>query len=95
MQQSDVNWWGTKCNSVTHREINGHFTDDIVECICLNENIILLSQVVLKFLVSGPIGEYLIVGSAKGWYFILYKLLPKSILTQFTDTYMHCPALMR
>ena len=65
-----------------------HFADSIFKCIFLNENILFLTKISLKFVLKGPIDSKWAVVQVMAWLRTGDKPLPDPMLTQFTDAYM-------
>ena len=69
---------------------NGHhFTNDIFECIFLNENIRILIQFSMKFVPKGPIDNKSASVEVLACRFFGTKSLHEPMLTQSTDTYIY------
>ena len=72
--------------SSSHPGQNGcHFTDDIFKCIFLNENILILIEISLRFIPNGPISNIPALVQIMAWRQPSDKPLSESMLTQFTD----------
>ena len=70
-------------------EQNGHhFADDVLKCIFLNENFLILIQISLQFVRKGPIDNKWTLVQVMARRRIGDKPLSEPMLTQFTDAYM-------
>ena len=65
-----------------------HFTDNIFNYIFMNENIIILMQISLKFAPMGPIDNKSALVQVTAWHRPGDKPLYEPMLTHFTDAYM-------
>ena len=80
-----------RVNSSPSGQNDHHFADDIFKCIFLNEKILILIRISLKFIPKGPIYNKWALVQVMAWHRIGDKPLPEPMLTQFTDAYMrHC-----
>ena len=64
-------------------------TDDIFECIFLNENDRISIQISLKFVPRSPIDNKKALIQVMAWHQIGDKPIPEPTVTQFTDAYIH------
>ena len=68
---------------------NGHhFADNIFKCIFLEDNVLILIKISLKFIPTGPITYIPALVQIMGWRRPGDKPLSEPMLTQFTDAYM-------
>ena len=65
-----------------------NLADDIFNQIFLNENVLILIKMSLKFVPKGPIDNKPALFQVMAWRWIGNKALPEIMLTQFIDTYM-------
>ena len=63
-------------------------TDDIFNCIFLNENNKIQIQISLKFIPRSPMANKTALVQVTAWRRIGEKPLPELMMTQFTDAYM-------
>ena len=61
---------------------------EIFKHIFLNENVRISIQILLKFVLHGPMYNKAALIQVMAWYWTGYKPLPEPMLTQFTDAYM-------
>ena len=54
-------------NTLRLRQNGRHFADDILKCICLNENIWISIEISLKFVPKGPINNIPALGQIMAW----------------------------
>ena len=66
-----------------------HFADDIIKCIFLIENVCILIQISIKFVLQGLIVNKLALIQAMTWQQASGKPLPESVVIHFIDAYMH------
>ena len=62
--------------------------DDIFKCIFLNQNIKILIQISLKFVLKGQIDNKSAMIQVMAWRLAGGKPLPEAMMTQFTNPYM-------
>ena len=62
--------------------------DDIFKCIYMNEKLLMLTGISLKFLPKGPIDNKSALVEAMAWRRAGDKSLPEPMLAEFTDAYM-------
>ena len=65
-----------------------HFTDDIFKYIFLNESVLFLTKISLKFVLMGPSDNKWDLVLIMAWHWTGDKPLPEPMLTQFIDAYM-------
>ena len=77
-----VFWWRPRQNGF-------HIAENVFECVFLYQNCILI-WISLKFVPKGPTNNKPAVVQIMVWCLTCNKLLPKTMLVQFTDAYMWC-----
>ena len=81
-------------NTLRQRQNGRHFPDDILKCLFLNENILMVIKISLKFVPKVPINGIPALVQIMAWHRIGNKPLSEPKMTQFNDAYMRHPASM-
>ena len=66
-----------------------HCADNIFKCIILKENVCILIKIPLKFIHKDLIDDKSSLVQVMAWHLTGAKPLPESVMTQFTNEYMH------
>ena len=79
-------------NTLRPRQNGRHFADDIFKRIFLNENILILIQISLKFVPKGSINNIPALVQIMAWRRTGDKQISEPMMTQFNDAYMRYSA---
>ena len=81
-------------NSSRPRENRRHFADDVFKCIFLNENVMILVKISLKFVPKTPINNIPALVQIMAWRRTGDKPLSEPMMTQFNDACIRHSASM-
>ena len=84
--------WGL--NTLRLRQNGRHFADDIFKCIFLNENVIILIKISLKFVPNGPINNILALVQIMVWRRPGDKPLSEPMMIRLPQHIHYCDGIM-